>query len=238
MCGPRRFGRAGGGHEQVTTNYDPTWAARSIGGPVCEGPLTALVDIVVSRRASGWALCSLPVPVVPPPKPQPRNGMEPATVRTGVGVPPVHARGGRGLPTPFARFPVYSPGTRCGCAPPPTPASHYSQLPPLRALSPRGAIRAAHVPLARPSDGPGRGGRPAVGTPRAHPSSPRVTEKQKAEPLKYITSIRARGARWTAAAAAANSRPLPPSATSRSACLTHLLAFATGEGGRPSDRLR
>ncbi|RLM79527.1 soluble inorganic pyrophosphatase [Panicum miliaceum] len=87
MCGPRRFGRAGGGHEQVTTNYDPTWAARSIGGPVCEGPLTALVDIVVSRRASGWALCSLAVPVVPPPKPQPRNGMEPATVRTGVGVP-------------------------------------------------------------------------------------------------------------------------------------------------------
>jgi len=159
---------------------------------------------------------------------------------------PVHTRGGRGRPTPGTRFPVYSPagnrmrGARLRASPHPSfplPAAST------RALSPAWARSA-------PSTSPSRVHRTAPNTEPVSrgdapgpPVSPRVTEKQKAGPG------------WLAGWLAEISHRLEPvaldSSSSRSeleatpslrhlalACLTPLLACATGEGGRPSDRLR
>ena len=203
---------------------DNTWAARSIGGPLRGGPADGLRRYrrVATRVRVGFSPCAGgPTSEAAAPEWNPRlyGRASPRGPRRRL---PVHARGGRGLPTPGTRFPVYSPagnrmrGARLRASPHPSfplPAAST------RALSPAWARSA-------PSTSPSRVHRTAPnrepasrGDAPGPPASPRVPEKQKPGPRlagcpKY--HIDSSPWRWTAAAAAAaNSRPLPPSATSR-----------------------
>jgi hypothetical protein len=198
----------------------------SFGGPVCEGPPRpaqsdrALAASVArgrgdARPVSHFLPCAAGVPWT--------RGPTPNTVRTGAGASAslVHARGGRGVPTRGRPIPrtrgewetretPNANGNQMRCAPSTTPASNSPLLPlmryPLAWRDPR-RPRRRRAAIGRP------GNQGAVWTDaRAHPSSsPRVTEKQKLGWLKYHVD----SCVWTAAAAA-DSRLLPPSATSRS----------------------